>query len=482
MAITTVHRYTDPSVQGTGNYWGGHIGGASVPEGWDSWEDCLANETFGTITLSSLPAYAAATEVSFTGNLYNGLCGRISVMVNSGDPVYHLYCYLSGVDTEYNTVVINWLTYPTDYDWLSFVGGSVTGQSWGGLHDISAAFHINTLVPILDDADQELRTVSNNMLEKIHVRHGEYEVVEQDSGVVSNKQYIGYDINKQKARIDIVSGKSTCPVIYLGNKQDILTGSGCDAQWTYGSNFAIDTLHLIANSSYYCPLAPYVTAERIYLSYIMENLGPANTGTQDPFSDKAKLGTIWIKSNGRISTTHDFAEFRADIAVTVITDSTLDAVPICDKHIEWTNDIGIHFNFGSSDDIGFYRKEFIGVYNANAVDGYAGSYGFFVTGFDSDAFARIDDCILVDFDSIVYSPVGSLGNGYKPINIGRLVLQGMEFDGEYIEYDELIIIPEGEKIFKDRDNGDFTVIHPLLLQKGIGMNKMPESIIRLGDK
>lgn len=51
-----------------------------------------------------------------------------------------------------------------------------------------------------------------------------------------------------------------------------------------------------------------------------------------------------------------------------------------------------------------------------------------------------------------------------------------------VKYNTLVVIPDNEKIFLDKANFDFTVIHPVLLREGIGINKMPESIIRLGDK
>ena len=55
------------------------------------------------------------------------------------------------------------------------------------------------------------------------------------------------------------------------------------------------------------------------------------------------------------------------------------------------------------------------------------------------------------------------------LHIERLAVQGVTEIPQQISYDELIILDDDERVYRDRENFDFTIVHPLLIEKRIGV-------------
>ncbi len=329
-----------------------------------------------------------------------------------------------------------------------------------------------------------------------HIENAEYFL--SQSLTIKNTKFYGYDSDGNPAKSNIFTGVNNGPKIYMGSNKNDVVSTVQNKKITYKENCHFNGLEFQSHNDAVSPAVPYAN----YLETQNNNL----------FSDcklkdyRIEDGTIARIEPALFNTV--FKNSIIDQKIASITTCPTMGLRADSNRLAYVARCGNGFNNSASGDIiatcpqcgmivnssmvttlDFNQtfsyenltivkrdEEFYGDYHHVFPDGlYPAilSYSYPSTN-NSKSFTYIKSLLVVDFDRL-FGIWGGTNPANAIIKIDKLAIQNcidyeacLEPYKDYVEIGELIIIPPDEKIFRDKDNGDYTIVHPLLLEKQIG--------------
>ena len=405
------------------------------------------------------------SAMSQSGNGLDYMLGRLGYVVHNSNKYA---CFVYQFDATY--VYVQMLEYDTT--WLS--GSTVSGfgslviPGYCSLKDI---FESDLFSAVGSSAG-----LGSDSKMAITINYGEYNDL---PGIVLNDhiELTGRCLDDQLPFLNILNGDNNYPTLYFGDKADLhLTA--------YERFIKVNSYNKLRNLAMYFNCSGSNNALSVAVSNVasigceVDNLVVYNHN----FTRGGQAGRPLFCSYTNVFN-HEFTGTEAGVnsnnhryegAMVGFISSAFpsDGIDIgflfhYENVVAWTGDHAFFANTFSRPGVGVIR-------NMTAVTNpewskfdVANNSVLYISPVVEDHLIRIDTMLAVDFNKILDDVSLSVPGR---VRIGKLAVQNVnDLNLDYIEVGELVVIPNGEQVFADKENGDFTIVHPTLIENKIGV-------------
>lgn len=474
-----------------------------------------------TLVYNELNASQVVTQVCSPDdsgvNIYGGYCNIDGTINPDIAKLNHDTKILAVTNVKFNTDTSQYITFNIDISDLDFVTnylekgrlvryGVYAVWYWAAISSITpvaGGYNVVALALTYDDGWIDHKKLENmiycegycgfqalTMLDKfnsatgfgvgsrriIKLLNGEYDncpSMDMSPGGVSIK---GLDRNMQPGKCELL--KTLCqniPIIYLGNKETLSTVAN-DRQIKLGPVSSMDGVSIETHNATAPAIVPPASGRNQSLNNI--KMKEYSTNAYPVANQYTTIGTLIVESQAA-ALGFSFDRLSASELCCITPrglnlgsgHNTIVSDLLCITTPSGTVSYAFSIGSGATD---------VRLGNVVCVSHSTPSLSRLFYSPGTGATTLTANTMLIDG----YGTYGPAGRTVGSVFVDKLAIRESflpELNDE-VKCNRLIVIPDNEKIFLDKANFNFTIIHPVLLREGIGINKMPESILRLGDK